>query len=53
MNFEISLTNYDQTVTIKKDHSDVTLEELEQILLDLLRAAGWGIEEIELRFKKP
>ena len=44
--FKISVEHWDTKLTVEKDHSDITFEEYVELLRDLSRAVGWGIDDI-------
>ncbi len=43
----LSLTQYGKTITISCEASDVTINDLAEMIENMLYAAGWGKEAIE------
>lgn len=44
--FKITVTQYDTTITIEKDYSDVDIYEYGEMLLTITRALGFAEESI-------
>lgn len=49
--FRITIEHYDEKVSIEKNHSDLTVEEVIDMIIEVIAAAGFTREELleELR----
>ena len=45
--YRITIEQYDQKVSIEKDHSDITLDEFAEMLYNISMAAGWSEENLK------
>lgn len=45
--YKITIEQYDQKVSIEKDHSDITSEEFADMLYNISMAAGWGEKNLK------
>lgn len=48
--YRITIEQYDQKVSIEKDHSDIDLEEFGEMLYNISIAAGWSEENLKEMF---
>jgi hypothetical protein len=49
--FILTLTQYDTTITISKNKSDITMEELYDMIKQLILAAGWHPDVVNEYFQ--
>jgi hypothetical protein len=40
---KITFEHYDEKITIEKDHSDLTADEIREMLISLVRASGYNM----------
>jgi len=48
--YRITIEQYDQKVTIEKSNSDITMDEYQEMIMSISRAAGWGESQVDLIF---
>ena len=45
--YRITIEQYDQKVTIEKSNSDITMDEYQEMLMSISRAAGWQDSQVQ------
>ena len=45
--YRITIEQYDQKVTIEKSNSDITMDEYQEMLISISRAAGWQDSQVQ------
>lgn len=49
--FRITVSQYDTTVTIEKDHADIDIYELREMVIAIAISLGWSMDSIDKIFK--
>ena len=50
--YRITIEHYDMKVTIEKSNSDITMDEYQEMLMSISRAAGWQYSQVQDIFNK-
>jgi len=45
--FKLTAEHWDTKISIKKDHSDITIQELHEMWISMVKALGFGYKSIK------